>query len=106
MKLCVDQACPAHSPQATCGTLLLCHHAIFPTKQRSPALQIETVDKGRVFNEIWTDKYFFCRYNYMALCFVWKESMSVFRDYDLTLMQKHAAKFHAEQTLHKDKKWN
>ena len=64
------------------------------------------IDKGRVFNEKWTDEYFFVKTNNMVLCLICKKIMSVFKDYNLKrhCIQKHAAKFDAYKGMfHEDK---
>ena len=41
------------------------------------------MNKGRVFNGKWTDKYTFVETNNMALWLVCTEIMSIFKDYNL-----------------------
>lgn len=63
-------------------------------------------DENRVFNEKWTDDYFFVETNKKALCLICREIVAVFKEYNLRrhYMQKHAAKFEAFQgMIRKDK---
>ena len=62
--------------------------------------------EGRLFNEKWTDDYFFVEANSKALCLICREFLQVFKDYNLKrhYMQKHATKFNAYEGLcRKDK---
>lgn len=53
-----------------------------------------------------TREYFFAQTNNIALCLIWKETVPVFKDYNLRkhCLQKHTVRFNAHQgILHKDK---
>jgi len=43
----------------------------------------KNVDEGRVFNENWTNEYLLVKTNNMALCLICKETVLVFKDYNL-----------------------
>ena len=59
------------------------------------------MDEGRLFNENWTDDYFFVEADSKALCLICREYVHVFKDYHLKrhCMQKHAPKFSAYEVL-------
>lgn len=65
------------------------------------------MNEGRVFNEKWTDKYFFVTTNNTVLCLICKGNVLVSKYHNLKrhYFQKHAAKFDKYQgTLCKDKR--
>ena len=68
-------------------------------KKEPPKRKI--TDEGRLFNEKWTDDYFFVEANSKALCLTCRGFVHVFKDYNLKrhYMQKHAAKFDAYEGL-------
>ena len=63
--------------------------------------------EGRLFNEKWTDDYFFVYFvKHVGTVLISREFVQVFKDYNLKrhYMQKHAAKFNVYKGLHhKDK---
>ena len=50
-------------------------------KKEPPKRKI--TDEGRLFNEKWTDDYFFVEANSKALCLICREFVQVFKDYNL-----------------------
>ena len=68
-------------------------------KKEPPKRKI--TDEGRLFNEKWTDDYFFVEANSKVLCLICREFVQVFKDYNLKrqYIQKHAAKFSACEGL-------
>ncbi|KAE9532362.1 hypothetical protein AGLY_009985 [Aphis glycines] len=56
-------------------------------------------DEGRIFNEKWTAEYFFIEMKNVALCLICKETISIFKDYNLRrhYLQKHATKMDCYQ---------
>ena len=66
----------------------------------------KVIEEGRLFNEKWTDDYFFVEANTKAICLICREFVLVFKDYNLKkhYTQKHSVKFIAYQGMcRKDK---
>lgn len=63
-------------------------------------------DEKRVFNEKWTNDYFFVEINNKALCLICRESVAVFKEYNLNrhYVQKHASRFDTYQGMIREDK--
>lgn len=66
----------------------------------------KVTDEGRIFNEKWTAEYFFIEMKNGALCLICKETISVFKDYNLKrhYLQKHATKMDSYQGFFRKQK--
>jgi hypothetical protein len=66
----------------------------------------KVMDEGRMFNEKWTAEYFFIEMKNVALCLICKETISVFKNYNLKrhYLQKHAAKMDSYQWFFRKQK--
>lgn len=66
----------------------------------------KVTDEGRIFNEKWTVEYFFIEMKNLALCLICKETISVFKDYNLKrhYLQKHATKMDSYQGIFRKQK--
>lgn len=65
----------------------------FSEKEKKPKRKID--DEKRIFNEKWTEEYFFIESKSKALCLICNDFIPVFKDYNLKrhYVQKHDSKF-------------
>ncbi|XP_023227897.1 general transcription factor II-I repeat domain-containing protein 2A-like [Centruroides sculpturatus] len=76
------------------------------TQQKTVSKKRKYIDERRLFNEKWTEDYFFLEVKGEALCLICRVSIPVFKEYNLRrhYAQKHASKFDAYQGMcRKDK---
>jgi len=66
----------------------------------------KVTDEGRIFNKKWTAEYFFIEIKNGALCLICKETISVFKDYNLKrhYLQKHTFKMDSYQGFFRKQK--
>ncbi|XP_075053814.1 general transcription factor II-I repeat domain-containing protein 2-like [Mixophyes fleayi] len=76
------------------------------SKKKTKPQKRKIIDEGRVFQEKWTDEYFFVESNSKAICLICKELVPVFKNYNLKshYLTRHGAQFSVyEGMCRKDK---